>query len=147
MVWSFFEVFFSFYIILVVCTVLLVNQSAKLRLEQKETYAYFLFIFLIVSFVISFLGMFVFKTNFDFILNTVFFNFLIFFFFFISLVVLLFIVDNLKKASVKEEFFILLYFFILGSYLLFKVNDLGILYLVIELPRVSGLCFSSKCQK
>jgi NADH:ubiquinone oxidoreductase subunit 2 (subunit N) len=147
MFWSFLDAYFAVYIAFAVCTVLLYIKG-PLKLDQKATYFYFFLIFLISSLLVMLWEFPSLTTDLKiypaFVFNKAFFDFCTLVFFFLTLGVLLFSSGILQAQKFKEEFYILLYFFIFGSYFLFKVNDLGILYLVIELPRACRLCISSK---
>lgn len=147
MLWSFFDIYFAVYIAFAVCTVLLYIKG-PLQLDQKLTYGFFFLVFIVSALFVMFfefptLSAGIHKYS-AFVFNKTFFDFGIMFFFFLTFCVLVFILRQLQVQKVKEEFYILLYFFLFGSYLLFKITDLGLFYLVIELPRISSLCFSCK---
>jgi hypothetical protein len=150
--WSFFDLFLSLYVLIACGLVLTVPSKSLLKLNQKVLYTYFFFLFLIVSFFKSYVDISLVKFNvaalnsFN-LFNPLFFDFISLVFFLLSFGALLFVFKNIEISKLKEDIYILLYFFVISSYLLIRVTDLSILYLVIELPRPSGLCFSCEFQE
>jgi NADH:ubiquinone oxidoreductase subunit 2 (subunit N) len=143
MAWTFFDFFFSFYLIFALCTVLLYIKS-PLQLDQKSTYFYFFMLMVLTALcAVGFEAGSLVTAQKLLGFSSQFYAIFIFIFFVLVLGALVFSQQILIKQRSREEFYILLYFFLMGSYFLFKVNDFGILYLIIELPRIGGLCFSS----
>lgn len=137
MMWSFFDLFLSCYLLIFVAFVLY-TVKGPLRLNYKTLYSYFLIFFCCISIITYFF----FLPDANTFNNSRFTDILAFIFFILTSLSLVFLFKNLQQGPLKEDVYLMLFFFIASSYCIFRTTDLGILYLIIELPRASGLCIS-----